>query len=120
MAAEDRADARGSSERSEGEGMIQGTPAYMSPEHASGLPLTAASDVFSFGLMLIEMLTGQRAISDRLPIEWILKLQTDDLAEELASQFGEHDRELLAPMLTRDPKLRPPIRKVAQSLAKQV
>jgi len=44
-----------------GTGEILGTPAYMSPEQIEGKPATTASDIYSLGLVMYEMLTGAQA-----------------------------------------------------------
>jgi serine/threonine-protein kinase len=69
-------------------GIILGTAAYMSPEQAKGRAVDKRSDVWSFGCVLFEMLTGRRAF------------QGEDVSDTLASVLKESpDFGLLPPAL---------------------
>jgi serine/threonine-protein kinase len=52
-------------------GLVLGTAGYMSPEQARGLQADARSDIFAFGCVLFEMLSGQRAFKGATQIETI-------------------------------------------------
>jgi eukaryotic-like serine/threonine-protein kinase len=69
------------------EGVIMGTIGYMSPEQVRGQPADHRSDIFSFGLVLYEMLAGRRAFSGASSIEImnaILKEDPPELPESIA------------------------------------
>jgi eukaryotic-like serine/threonine-protein kinase len=57
---------------STGQGLV-GTLAYMSPEQIEGRPATAASDIYAFGLVIYEMVTGNRPFQGDSPISSAMK-----------------------------------------------
>ena len=59
-------------------GTIVGTAAYMSPEQAEGRKLDGRSDIFSFGSVLYEMVTGRRPFLGDSPLSTLTKILNED------------------------------------------
>src|SRR5208337_3325180 len=65
-------------------GVVMGTAGYMSPEQVRGMALDPRSDIFSFGAILYEMLSGKRAFHGETPADTmssILKEEPPELSE---------------------------------------
>ena len=84
------------------QGAIVGTIAYMSPEQASGESLDARSDIFSFGLVLYEMLAGNRPFSGATDLETLQKVIHQE-PEPLGEEFPSALRIAVEKALAKDP-----------------
>src|SRR5262249_27914058 len=88
-----------------GEHVILGTVQYMSPEQAQGKPADARSDLFSFGLVLYEMLTGRRAFDGETPTTVIAAILEREAPSVAAVAPRTVDR-VLQKCLAKDPRER--------------
>jgi eukaryotic-like serine/threonine-protein kinase len=88
-------------------GVILGTAAYMSPEQAKGRPADKRSDVWAFGAVLFEMLSGQRAFKgDDVADTLAAVLRADPKWSDLPPATPQAVRRLLTRCLQKDPKRR--------------
>ncbi|MCK9898978.1 serine/threonine protein kinase [Parafrankia colletiae] len=87
-------------------GIMMGTAYYVSPEQASGRPVTPASDVYSLGVVAYECLAGRRPFDDRNPIVVVMAHQQDN-PPPLPSDIPYQVRALVESAMAKDAGRRP-------------
>ncbi|WP_138415543.1 serine/threonine-protein kinase [Sinomonas gamaensis] len=99
------------------EDAVSGTPAYLSPEQVRGEPVGPESDVYSFGLVLLQCLTGELAFPGP-PLESAVRRLTQ--APPIPEGIGGAWRELISGMTAMDPAERPPAAAAAVALQRMM
>ncbi len=91
-----------------GTGDVLGTPAYMSPEQVEGKELTPASDVYSLGLVLYQMVTGTRAFEGHTPLSMAVRRIKENPAppRTLVPDLDRRWESVILKCLEREPKAR--------------
>lgn len=94
-------------------GTLLGTASYLSPEQALGAAISAPTDVYSLGLVLLECLTGLRAYPGTAVESAMARLQRQP---EIPSALGQEWHDILAAMTARDAADRPTAAEAALQL----
>ncbi len=103
-------------------GAFMGTPAYMSPEQVEGRKLDARSDIFSYGLVLYEMLSGQRAFRGETTISILAAILHKEprRMSEIGDAIPDFVEQIVARCLRKDPAQRfQSMREVMEALAER-
>ena len=88
-------------------GAIMGTAYYISPEQASGQPVTPSSDLYSLGIVAYECLSGRRPFAGHTPVSVALA-QVSEEPPALPDGVPAPVAALVMRMLAKDPQDRPP------------
>ncbi|XP_031388031.1 probable serine/threonine-protein kinase PBL3 isoform X2 [Punica granatum] len=116
---------------------VVGTRGYAAPEYVATGHLTPKSDVYSFGVLLLELLTGKRALDDERPgyldetlVEWakpflresrrMFRIMDTRLGGQYSKKGAQSAAAIAQQCLDLDPKCRPPMSEVLTMLEELV
>ncbi|MDH5490808.1 MAG: serine/threonine protein kinase, partial [Myxococcales bacterium] len=91
------------------EGMVFGTPEFMSPEQARGQPLDPRTDIYALGVILYELVTGKLPYDAKQPVEFLqahVRAKPIPLRERLDRDYPEGLQEVIFRALEKDPERR--------------
>lgn len=102
------ADESAESQRLTAEGAVVGTPAYMSPEQATGRPVGPATDIYAFGVILFEMATGTIPFSAPTTVSlMVMHVQEPPPRPSTVAPVDPRLEQLILRCLAKDPADRP-------------
>ena len=104
-----------------GNGLLVGTPFYMSPEQCLGEPVDARSDLYALGALLFEMIAGRPPFDDEILSAIIIKHAMVDAPkiEEFAPDIPPALANVINRLLAKKPEERPETAEVTKSLLQQ-
>jgi serine/threonine protein kinase len=104
------------------QGMIMGTPAYMSPEQGAGKPVDPRSDLFSLGCVMYRMATGALPFKGSDTVATLIAVATETPAapRKLNPQLPPCLSKFIMDLLAKDPKDRPDSAQAVVDLLKEI
>jgi eukaryotic-like serine/threonine-protein kinase len=101
---------------SKGRFSLRGTPAYMSPEQTRGLPARSSSDVYAFGLILVELIARRRAVQSTRLFQILNEIQSGTVRRTAVKLVPASLIPIVDLLLADDPGDRPPMTEVINRL----